>query len=106
MVVEQEAAPVVKVEAPAAATAMTAAATAAARNAKKREKKKKDVHPRRPGQRPCLHWVEYGFCGFGRDCMFDHPPPKEETDIAVVAKPGEQSRARACVLNVSMCECV
>lgn len=89
MVPEQEAAPEVRVEAPAAAAAAATATKAA------KKKKKKELHPRRPGQRPCLHWVEHGSCGFNRDCIFDHPPPKEETDIAVVSRPGEQYRVRA-----------
>jgi hypothetical protein len=38
-----------------------------------------DGLPIRPGQRPCKHYMKFGWCLFKQDCWYSHPPNKDTT---------------------------
>jgi hypothetical protein len=45
---------------------------------KKKKKKKKRLYPLRPGQPPCLFYLDHGYCARKRNCHFNHPDLTEE----------------------------
>lgn len=46
--------------------------------------------PIRPGQRPCAHYMKFGWCLFKQDCWYSHPPHLKAGGRAGAGPPGNR----------------